>query len=57
VPGFSVKVVDTTGAGDAFVGSLLLSVAKDTSIFDVLSLFLPSFRFSNTFLLFCLNWN
>jgi len=34
VPGFSVKVVDTTGAGDAFVGSLLLSVAKDTSIFD-----------------------
>lgn len=57
MPGFSVKVVDTTGAGDAFVGSLLLSVAKDTSIFDVLSLFLPSFRFSNTFLLFCLNWN
>ncbi|XP_061987686.1 probable fructokinase-5 [Populus nigra] len=34
VPGFSVKVVDTTGAGDAFVGSLLLSVAKDTSIFE-----------------------
>ncbi|CAK7340038.1 unnamed protein product [Dovyalis caffra] len=34
VPGFSVKTVDTTGAGDAFVGSLLVSVAKDTSIFD-----------------------
>ncbi|KAJ6422298.1 hypothetical protein OIU84_027284 [Salix udensis] len=34
VPGFSVKAVDTTGAGDAFVGSFLLSVAKDTSIFD-----------------------
>ncbi|KAB5512428.1 hypothetical protein DKX38_029490 [Salix brachista] len=33
VPGFSVKAVDTTGAGDAFVGSFLLSVAKDTSIF------------------------
>ncbi|KAF7813322.1 putative fructokinase-5 [Senna tora] len=34
VPGFSVKAIDTTGAGDSFVGSLLLSVAKDSSIFD-----------------------
>ncbi|XP_012068437.2 probable fructokinase-5 [Jatropha curcas] len=34
VAGFSVKTVDTTGAGDSFVGSLLCSVAKDTSIFD-----------------------
>ncbi|KDP37795.1 hypothetical protein JCGZ_06697 [Jatropha curcas] len=32
--GFSVKTVDTTGAGDAFVGSFLCSVAKDTSIFE-----------------------
>ncbi|KAF3440924.1 hypothetical protein FNV43_RR19210 [Rhamnella rubrinervis] len=33
VGGFSVKTVDTTGAGDSFVGSLLLSMAKDFSIF------------------------
>lgn len=33
VGGFSVKTVDTTGAGDAFVGSLLVSIAKDPSIF------------------------
>lgn len=33
--GFSVKAVDTTGAGDAFVGSFLLSMAKDMSIFEV----------------------
>ncbi|KAG9456859.1 hypothetical protein H6P81_001367 [Aristolochia fimbriata] len=31
VPGFSVNTVDTTGAGDAFVGSLLSSIAKDAS--------------------------
>ncbi|KAF5741961.1 fructokinase-5 [Tripterygium wilfordii] len=34
VGGFSVKTVDTTGAGDAFVGALLVSVARDTTIFD-----------------------
>ncbi|KAJ4827504.1 hypothetical protein Tsubulata_024619 [Turnera subulata] len=34
VPGYSVKTVDTTGAGDAFVGAFLFSVAKDPSIFD-----------------------
>ncbi|KAK9941497.1 hypothetical protein M0R45_007210 [Rubus argutus] len=34
VTGFSVKAVDTTGAGDAFVGSFLLSMAKDMSIFE-----------------------
>ncbi|KAM3753790.1 hypothetical protein ACB098_03G119100 [Castanea mollissima] len=33
VSGFSVKTVDTTGAGDAFVGALLVSIAKDTNIF------------------------
>uniref|UniRef100_A0A2N9J9Z5 fructokinase n=1 Tax=Fagus sylvatica TaxID=28930 RepID=A0A2N9J9Z5_FAGSY len=33
VSGFSVNTVDTTGAGDAFVGALLLSIAKDTNIF------------------------
>lgn len=35
VEGFSVKTVDTTGAGDAFVGALLLQFAKDPSIFQV----------------------
>lgn len=40
VSGFSVKTVDTTGAGDAFVGSLLYSMAKDFSIFTVNFLFL-----------------
>ncbi|XP_021903388.1 probable fructokinase-5 [Carica papaya] len=34
VAGFSVKPVDTTGAGDAFVGALLVSVANDPSMFD-----------------------
>ncbi|CAA7396572.1 unnamed protein product [Spirodela intermedia] len=33
VPGFAVKAVDTTGAGDAFVGALLVSVAKDENLF------------------------
>ncbi|KAK4433592.1 putative fructokinase-5 [Sesamum alatum] len=32
VAGFSVKTIDTTGAGDAFVGALLLSIAKTPSI-------------------------
>jgi fructokinase len=33
VPGYKVNTIDTTGAGDAFVGSLLVNVAKDASIF------------------------
>ncbi|XWS36549.1 hypothetical protein CRYUN_Cryun20dG0094300 [Craigia yunnanensis] len=34
VSGFQVKTIDTTGAGDAFVGALLHSVAKDANIFN-----------------------
>ncbi|XVF32227.1 hypothetical protein REPUB_Repub17cG0063100 [Reevesia pubescens] len=34
VGGFKVTAIDTTGAGDAFVGSFLLSVANDTNIFN-----------------------
>ncbi|GJU34913.1 probable fructokinase-5 [Tanacetum coccineum] len=33
VHGYSVKAIDTTGAGDSFVGTLLVSMAKDGSIF------------------------
>lgn len=33
--GYSVKTVDTTGAGDAFVGALLVALAKESSIFQV----------------------
>ena len=32
VPGFKTRVVDTTGAGDAFWGSLLCSVLKDGGV-------------------------
>ncbi|XP_074282775.1 putative fructokinase-5 [Silene latifolia] len=32
VKGFAVKTIDTTGAGDAFVGSFLYHLAKDPSI-------------------------
>ncbi|GKV35168.1 hypothetical protein SLEP1_g43472 [Rubroshorea leprosula] len=34
VEGFSVKAVDTTGAGDAFVGAFLVAMAKDPNIFN-----------------------
>ncbi|OVA20504.1 Ribokinase [Macleaya cordata] len=34
VKGYSLKRVDTTGAGDAFMGALLFSIAKDTSLFQ-----------------------
>ncbi|CAI0404130.1 unnamed protein product [Linum tenue] len=35
VPGIKVKAVDTTGAGDAFVGGFLSSLASDHSILKV----------------------
>lgn len=34
--GFAVKTVDPTGAGDAFVGALLVCLARDDSILEVL---------------------
>lgn len=35
VSGVKVKAVDTTGAGDAFVGGILSSLASDTRIIEV----------------------
>lgn len=43
-----MQTVDTTGAGDAFVGALLVSIAQDPSIFQVPSLpFFSLFEKSN----------
>ncbi|KAL4287686.1 hypothetical protein HN51_055337 [Arachis hypogaea] len=47
VTGFSVKPVDTTGAGDSFVGSFLASVARDSSIFDKEQNLREALTFSN----------
>lgn len=34
VDGFHVKAVDTTGAGDSFVGALLCKIVKDRSVLE-----------------------
>jgi fructokinase len=34
VPSVSVKVVDTTGAGDGFVAGLLSGIARDASVLE-----------------------
>ncbi|KAJ3691698.1 hypothetical protein LUZ61_020862 [Rhynchospora tenuis] len=47
VSGFSVKTIDTTGAGDAFVGALLVSIAQDTSIFENEERLRKALTFSN----------
>ncbi|KAI3522261.1 hypothetical protein L1887_11762 [Cichorium endivia] len=47
VPGYSVKTIDTTGAGDSFVGSLLVSMSKDTSIFTDEAKLKQALAFSN----------
>ncbi|KAF8405630.1 hypothetical protein HHK36_007706 [Tetracentron sinense] len=47
VSGFSVKTVDTTGAGDAFVGALLCAVAKDDSIFQDEGKLKEALKFAN----------
>jgi fructokinase len=47
VSGFAVKTIDTTGAGDAFVGSLLVSIANDNSIFENEEKLRKALRFSN----------
>ncbi|KAE9612044.1 putative fructokinase [Lupinus albus] len=47
VTGFSVKVVDTTGAGDSFVGAILTAMAKDPSILDNEPKFREALTFAN----------
>ena len=48
---FHVKSVDTTGAGDSFVGALLTKVVDDHSILEVhASLNLINFWFGKTFM-------
>ncbi|XP_008788319.2 fructokinase-2-like [Phoenix dactylifera] len=47
IPGFLVNTVDTTGAGDAFVGSLLVSIAKDDSLFHNEEKLKEVLKFSN----------
>ena len=47
VPGFKVDTIDTTGAGDAFVGSLLVNVAKDDSLFHNEEKLREALKFSN----------
>ncbi|KAI3960901.1 hypothetical protein MKW98_019102 [Papaver atlanticum] len=47
VGGFSVNTVDTTGAGDAFVGSLLCSASKDSSILEDESRLREALRMAN----------
>ncbi|KAI9092554.1 hypothetical protein K1719_027682 [Acacia pycnantha] len=53
VPGFKVNTVDTTGAGDSFVGSLLLSVANNPSIFDDEPKLKEALTFSNACAALC----
>ncbi|KAK3009437.1 hypothetical protein RJ639_010907 [Escallonia herrerae] len=47
VDGFPVKAIDTTGAGDSFVGSFLVSVAKDNSIFQDEGKLKDALKFAN----------
>ncbi|CAI0404136.1 unnamed protein product [Linum tenue] len=48
VPGIKVKAVDTTGAGDAFVGGFLSSLASDHSILKDEKRLKESLYFANT---------
>lgn len=47
IPGFSVKTIDTTGAGDSFVGSFLVSVGKDPNLFNDEEKLKEALKFSN----------
>ncbi|KAI3965163.1 hypothetical protein MKX01_027654 [Papaver californicum] len=47
VEAFKVKPVDTTGAGDAFVGALLCQIAEDESIFENEASLKEAIKFAN----------
>ncbi|CAI9261484.1 unnamed protein product [Lactuca saligna] len=47
VGGVKVKCVDTTGAGDAFVGGLLLNLASNTQLFKDEKKLRDALRFAN----------
>nr|GEY11356.1 probable fructokinase-4 [Tanacetum cinerariifolium] len=50
VPAFPVKAVDTTGAGDSFVGALLTRIVEDQSVLQGAIPALPSVAEVHTFL-------
>lgn len=47
VGGFSVKTIDTTGAGDSFVGALLTAIAKDNSLLEDENKLKNALKFAN----------
>ncbi|XP_021903386.1 probable fructokinase-5 isoform X1 [Carica papaya] len=47
VKGFSVKTIDTTGAGDAFVGALLVYLAQDPTIVENEEKLMEALTFAN----------
>ncbi|KAJ8630793.1 hypothetical protein MRB53_024116 [Persea americana] len=47
VSGFSVKTIDTTGAGDSFVGSILTAISKDASLLEDENKLKNALRFAN----------
>jgi fructokinase len=47
VPGFTVPVVDTTGAGDGFTAGLLFNVVQFPEMFERLDLIRSALRFAN----------
>ncbi|XP_054823122.1 probable fructokinase-5 [Prosopis cineraria] len=53
VPGFKVNTVDTTGAGDSFVGSLLVSVANNPYISDDEPKLKEALKFANACAALC----
>lgn len=56
VEAFNVKTVDTTGAGDSFIGALLCKIVDDRSIIEVRLLMNVFFLFKkihNIFFVIC----
>ena len=47
LPGFSVKVADTNGAGDTFLGAMLMQITKGMSSEDTWTQLLEMVRYAN----------